>query len=262
MAGDGVFRYRDGVAVAQIVAFAIPLLCALYFRYIRQIGWFCIGVFVLLRIVGASCKLATIKQDSDGLLAAIFVCESLGMILIIFLLLEMLERINKIVTVVRKRIFLIPSLLTWADIGISIAGWVAVMHVAHPLAPTPYSQASMALLAIIYLYLVGVYAAFWRRRAQYPGDEQWALRGVAICVPVLAVRLAYSLIFIISGNVKFSAIKGDATAYLVMTMLPEVIIIAVCTYIIAFKIPLLPNGEQKQRKLVDEENQSAHSMAS
>lgn len=92
MAGDGVFQYRDGIAVAQIIAFSAPLLAAIYFRYIHHIGWFCIGVFVLLRLIGASCKLATINNDSHGLWAAIFVCESLGMILIIFLLLEMLER--------------------------------------------------------------------------------------------------------------------------------------------------------------------------
>lgn len=92
MAGDGVFLYRDGIAVAQIIAFILPLLFAIYFRYIRQIGWFCIGVFALLRIIGASCKLATINNNSHGLSAAIFVCESLGMILVIFLLLEILER--------------------------------------------------------------------------------------------------------------------------------------------------------------------------
>jgi hypothetical protein len=92
MAGDGKFKYRDGIAVAQVVAFSAPLLFAVYFKYTRRIGWFCIGVFSLLRLIGASCKLATINNDSRGLSAAIFVCESLGMILITFLLLEILER--------------------------------------------------------------------------------------------------------------------------------------------------------------------------
>lgn len=89
---DGTFTYRDGISVAQIAVFSPPLLFALYFTYIRRIGWFCIGVFSLLRLVGASCKLAAINNDARGLSAAVFVCESLGMILIIFLLLEMLER--------------------------------------------------------------------------------------------------------------------------------------------------------------------------
>ncbi|KAJ5595432.1 uncharacterized protein N7459_001640 [Penicillium hispanicum] len=255
MPEHGKFTYRDGIAVAQIAAFSAPLVFAFYFRYIHQIGWFCIGVFALLRIVSGSCKLATIKDDSHGLWAAIFVCESLGMILIIFLLLEMLERINKVSTTVSNWLFWIPSIITWLDIAISIAGWVTVMHVAHPLAPTPYSQASMALLAVIYLYLVAVFVVFWRRCTEYADDERWALKGVTICVPLLAVRLVYSLIFVISGNMKFNAIKGDSTTYLVMTMLPEVAIILVCTYMIAARIPPL----QQDGKRVETLRQRQHS---
>lgn len=161
---------------------------------------------------------------------------------------------NKFIVIVRKRIFLIPSIITWIDIGISIGGWVAVMHVKNALLPTPYSQASMALLAVIYLYLVGVFVAFWIRRRHYPKEERWGMTGVAVCIPLLAVRLAYSLIFIITSNMKFNAIKGDPTAYLIMTMLPEVIIIAVCTWVIRTKIPLLPERKQA-RRFRDEESQ-------
>ncbi|KAJ5263359.1 hypothetical protein N7478_010964 [Penicillium angulare] len=209
MSNNGIFGYREGIAVAQIVAFSPPLLCAVYFKIQHQIGWFCIGVFTLLRLISAACKLALIDHDSHGLWAAIFVCESLGMILIIFLLLEMLERICG------EKIFWIPSIITWIDIAISIVGWVAVMHVEHPLAPTPYSQASMTLLAVIYLYMVGVFVFSWRRRGEYLTEELWVLKGVGICVPLLAIRLAYSLIFIITSNMDFKAIKGNPTAYLI-----------------------------------------------
>jgi len=151
---------------------------------------------------------------------------------------------NRVISVVATKIFWIPSIITWIDIAISIAGWVAVMHVEHPLAPTPYTQASMALLAVIYLYLVGVFAVFWRRRDEYCEEERWALRGVTISILLLAIRLAYSLIFIITGNMDFNAIKGNSTTYLVMTMLPEVAIIGVCTYIIGMKITPLHKGEK------------------
>lgn len=91
-AGDGVFRYRDGIAVAQVVFFSAAVLAALRFRWTRRIGWFCIGVLSIFRLVSASCMLQTIHHDTDNYWAAIFVCESLGVLLIIFLLLEMLER--------------------------------------------------------------------------------------------------------------------------------------------------------------------------
>ncbi|KAK9852254.1 hypothetical protein MYU51_008657 [Penicillium brevicompactum] len=256
MSGDGIFTYRDGISVAQIVIFSTPLLLAVYFKCTGRIGWFCIGIFSLLRLIGASCKLAAINSHARGLSAAIFVCESLGMILIMFLLLELLERTNKYMAIIRKRIFLIPSIITWIDIGISIGGWVAVMHVQNAYLPTPWSQASTALLAVIYLYLVGVFVAFWLRRKDYPETERWGITGVAVCIPLLAVRLAYSLIFIITSDMKFNAIKGNATAYLVMTMLPEALIIAICTWIIFDKVPLLSaDGKQPARKSGDEESQ-------
>jgi hypothetical protein len=90
--GDGILRFRDGIAVAQVVLFSVSFLYAVQFRRTRRIGWFCIGIFSILRLVGAGCMLGTVKKDSDDLWAGVFVCESLGIILLIFTLLEMLER--------------------------------------------------------------------------------------------------------------------------------------------------------------------------
>lgn len=98
----------------------------------------------------------------------------------------------------------------------------------------------MALLAVIYLYAVGLFILFWCRHTEYVEEERWALTGVAICILNLGLRLVYSLIFIGSGNTAFNAIKSNPTTYLTMTMLPGVAIIAVCSYIISMKFPLVP----------------------
>lgn len=135
------------------------------------------------------------------------------------------------------------------------------MHVEHPLAPTPYSQASTTLLTVISLYFVGLSAIFWNRRDEYCEEERWALKGVTICIPLLEIRLAYSLIFIITRNMDFNAIKANSTAYLVMTMLPEVAIIGVCTYVIGVEItPLYQHEKQLSQRLDDQESQRGMSM--
>ena len=90
--GDGHITYRDGIAIAQVLCFSVSFLFALSFRRTGRIGWFTIGVFSLLRLIGAGCLLGTINSHSDGLWAGVFVCESLGLILLIFMVLEMLER--------------------------------------------------------------------------------------------------------------------------------------------------------------------------
>ncbi|PLN83559.1 hypothetical protein BDW42DRAFT_164668 [Aspergillus taichungensis] len=243
-AGDGVFRYRDGIAVAQVVLFSAAVLAALRFRWTRRIGWFCIGVLSIFRLVSASCMLQTIHHDTDNYWAAIFVCESLGVLLIIFLLLEMLERINKVIPVIHRYLFVVPQVITWIDIGISIGGFVAVKQKEHnQLLPTPYSRAGIAILFVIYLWQVGTFVAFWLRRKDFPLLEHRLLMSVAICVPILAIRIVYSLIFIITADMTWNAVKGDSTAYLMMTMLPEVAITAIATVTI-FQIP--PLGQQQK----------------
>lgn len=90
--GDGVLRFRDGIAIAQLILFSVPFFYALHFRRTGRIGWFCVGVFCILRLVGAGCMLGTVTRESSGLRAGVFVCESLGILLLIFTLLEMLDR--------------------------------------------------------------------------------------------------------------------------------------------------------------------------
>ncbi|THC98818.1 hypothetical protein EYZ11_001726 [Aspergillus tanneri] len=181
MPGDGSFRYRDGIAVAQVIAFFASLLFSFSFYYLGRISWFCIAVFSLIRLVGASCMLGTINNDSDGLWAGVFVCESLGMILIIFLLLEMLEWINKSTPTIHRRIFIIPQIITWIDIGISITGFIIVTHKDHALLPTPYSRVGITLVAAIYLWMVVTFVVFWLRRGYYSSMERRALMCVAAC---------------------------------------------------------------------------------
>ena len=93
MAGDhGALTPRHAIAVTQVVVFTISLAFAVYFMTKRRNGWFCIGVFSIFRIVGAGCMLGTITNNSKSVWAGVFVCESFGVVLVAFLLLEFLER--------------------------------------------------------------------------------------------------------------------------------------------------------------------------
>lgn len=89
--GDS-FGFRHGLAVAQLVFFSPAIFYAYSFRSSGRIGSFCIGVFSILRVVGASTRLASLNSDSSSLRTTTFVCESLGIILLTFLYLEFLER--------------------------------------------------------------------------------------------------------------------------------------------------------------------------
>lgn len=90
--GDGVFGYRHGIATAQLILFFVALCLAVFFKIGHRNGWFCIGVFSIFRVVGAGCMLGTITNDASSVWAGVFVCESLGMVLIVFLLIEFMDR--------------------------------------------------------------------------------------------------------------------------------------------------------------------------
>jgi hypothetical protein len=90
--GDGQLHYRDGIALAQVVLFSVSFFAGLYFRWTRRICWFTLGGFSLIRCVGAGCMLGTVNRDSSGLWAGVFVCEGLGVLLLVFTIFEALER--------------------------------------------------------------------------------------------------------------------------------------------------------------------------
>ena len=90
--GDGTFTYRHGVSVAQIVVFALFLLAATHFKRLNRDCWLVISTISIVRIVGASCLLALIHDESTAVFVVAFVCESQGVLLVLFLLLEILQR--------------------------------------------------------------------------------------------------------------------------------------------------------------------------
>lgn len=98
-------------------------------------------------------------------------------------------------------------------------------------------------MAIIFLYTAGVFVCFWLRRRQYAQEEHWLVMCVGVCVPLLLVRVLYSVIFIITADMTWNAVKGSPTPYLLMTMLPEVVFIATCTFTIRNIGPMAKNDE-------------------
>ncbi len=167
---------------------------------------------------------------------------------------------NKIIPVVRKWIFIVPQILTWIDIGISIGGFVTVSRKDHnQLLPTPYSRAGIAILALIFLYTVGVGVYFWLQRRQYAQEEYRLVMCVAVCCPLLLVRVLYSVIFVITADMTWNAIKGSPTAYLLMTMLPEVAFVGVCTFTIWGVSPIDKGGQNGKDQRTQEGQDSEES---
>lgn len=129
------------------------------------------------------------------------------------------------------------------------------------LLPTSYSRAGIDILVIIFLYTVGVFVYFWLRRRQYAQEEYWLVMCVGLCVPLLLVRVLYSVIFIITADITWNAVKGSPTAYLLMTMLPEVALIAACTFTIRNISSMAKHEQNRKFQRTREEEESPTNLA-
>jgi hypothetical protein len=79
----GIFTYRDGVAIIQLVAFTTSLAFAfvLCWRhgFRRSEGWVILLTFSTLRILGASFQLASITHPTDSVYGGALICQGIGL---------------------------------------------------------------------------------------------------------------------------------------------------------------------------------------
>ncbi|KAK1997935.1 hypothetical protein LX36DRAFT_691050 [Colletotrichum falcatum] len=216
------FRYRDGVAVVQIIIFSLFLCFGILFRLQKKTGWFGVSFISTIRVIGAGCMLGTITNNSRAIWATIFVCESLGLVLLTFTMLDLLKRVNSFVQVLTHWHFRIPELVCWAGLAISVADYaLASKKTDNAMAPGPLTKAGVGLFAALYLWGVLLFILLARKWNRVPRPERRSLIGFAACFPFMVVRISYTIAYVSTGARRFSAVNGDTTTYLFMTMLME-----------------------------------------
>ncbi|EFQ35588.1 uncharacterized protein GLRG_10732 [Colletotrichum graminicola M1.001] len=226
------FRYRDGVAIAQIIIFSIFPFFGILFRVQKKMGWFGVSFISTIRIIGAGCMLGTITNNSRAVWATIFVCESLGLVILTFTLLDLLKRVNSFIQILTSWHFRIPELICWAGLAISIADYALASRKAdNAMAPGSLTKAGVGLFVALYFWGVLLFILLARKWKQVPQSERRSLIGFASCFPFMVVRISYTIAYVSTGERRFSAVNGDTTTYLFMTMLMEFAVLAcvVCT---------------------------------
>ncbi|KAK8117217.1 uncharacterized protein PG998_005498 [Apiospora kogelbergensis] len=254
---QGKVGYRDGIAILQVIVFACFLPAGIWFKVSGRLGWFGVTFISLIRIIGASCMLATIgAKDADGLWTGVVVCESFGILVLFFLLLEMLERLNHFAKLIPRVLLLVPHVIVWASIGVSIAGFVAMSRTDDPLAPTAFSQAGTAVTALLCVFEAGMFLYMFfaphvgrhsdgdggrRIFDLVPNEEELQIHCLVICLPLLGLRVLYSLLYIVTEDQEaYSPIVGSPTLYLIFTALAEITVVAACIWTV-MHMPVIDN---------------------
>ncbi|CRG89435.1 hypothetical protein PISL3812_06471 [Talaromyces islandicus] len=226
--------YRHGLSILELIAFfpslVMALLVAWRHGFARSSGWLLFIIFSLLRIIGNCCYLATLSSpDNVSLYTAWAVCSSVGMSPLTLGLAYNLSRVND--SMQRKTghayspmIFRILALVTILAAILSIVGVTSSSDIAEGMHSTETKVG-----VIIYLVAwIGLSIVVFMMLARYSSIEHGEHRlvwAVMFCVPLLLIRLAYSMISILSHNSSFRMITGNVTIQLVMVIIEEIIIV-------------------------------------
>lgn len=234
-------EYRNIVAILVIVFYSIAFILAslLVWRHGFKTSWetwLLLATFSLSRIVYGSLQVSTIADpDSIGLrvaaaiwavdgLAGLYFC-SLG------LLKGVLERLEKLELQTRVRPFhlrlceaLVTAAFICASIGYSGLSDEDVMFGMRGHPATSQAAAVMYIVALaIGIACTGAMLVHYRQLCRL---DQRILLILVASLPLLAVRVIYLSLDILGNARMFSVIRGSVTAFLLMALLMEAIVLA------------------------------------
>ena len=79
----GVFTYRDGVAVIQLIPFSVYLVLGIVLcwrhGFRRSDGWVIMVTFSILRILAACFQLASINNPTTAVYGGALICQGIGL---------------------------------------------------------------------------------------------------------------------------------------------------------------------------------------
>ena len=94
-----------------------------------------------------------------------------------------------------------------------------------------YSKAATLLFLATWVALVLMFALLALRLGLVENGQKRLMIAVAISIPLILVRIIYSLVGVLGGVKSFSSISGSNTIYLCMDVLEEIGVVLVCTAI-------------------------------
>lgn len=192
------------LAIAVIVYYVLALPVAVYIcirhGFGRHAGWFYLLSLALVRIVGASLRIAADEKPSTGLYIGAAVLSAIGLAPLLLALLGLIKRVNdgKEFGSVRvpARAFQLAHIVTLVGLIMAVVSGAdsASSNVNTLDSAKTYRKAS-AVLLLVSLLLSACMVVFLASRARkvIPGDRV-IVHSIFIALPFLFVRVAYTML--------------------------------------------------------------------
>jgi small-conductance mechanosensitive channel len=117
------------------------------------------------------------------------------------------------------------------------------------MAPNDMTRAGFFLFISIYAWALLLFVRLLLAREGLPPSERRAMHCFAATIAPMVVRIAYSLVYTVTGNEKFSAVLGSAVIYVFMTMIPEVVVMVLVAWAtLSMSRPATADGDVEGQK--------------
>ncbi|KAI1638872.1 hypothetical protein F4809DRAFT_659153 [Biscogniauxia mediterranea] len=240
----------NNISIAEIVVYIPALLGGIFLAvrhgFGRNAGWLYLIVFSVARILGAALQLATIADPRNiSLYVGSATLQTIGLSPLLLVQLALIARAvesasrsslhgsssssSSLVGPRQLRLVQIVVLvgLILGCIGGSDAGSTYAETGTYPQATT-LSQAGIALMIVGYVLLVlatAVVAATQLSRIE--AGERRVVLAVALSLPFILVRLAYSAESVFGANPDFNLLTGNHNVLLGMAVIMEMVVVAI-----------------------------------
>lgn len=241
---------RDIVAIVELIfyiptAFLAAFVCFKH-GFAKSSGFIFTLLLCVVRIAGAVCQLVSRTNQSTGLFEAIVVFDALGLSQLLMATLGMLNRFVDFINAKRTPMltakhFRLLHLLVMVAVILSIAGGTnATFNLATGTVKFPTtSKVGVILYTVAYILILAVYIISVPRTSAVPSKERRVAVAVTLALPLILVRLIYSLCSVFLHNHDFGLATGNTWVFGFMSVAEEFLVVLIYV-VLGFFIDKLP----------------------
>lgn len=230
--------YHNGISIAEIIiylpALALAIFLALHHGLGRNSGWLFLITFCLARIIGPCMELATINNPTDiSLYTGFSILQSIGLSPLQLATVGFLSRVTDSMNkshYINTRIFKFVELIILIALILGIVGGInssdsfyktGVYHAG------PLSKVGTALFVVSWVAIVVITATISCLISHVRQEEKRLLIAIIISLPLLLIRLIYSIMSTFTDNKNFNYRSENITVLLCVVIIEEIIIVIV-----------------------------------
>jgi len=249
------FDARGGISILQLIFYAPSLLAAIFLcvkhGFGRNSGWIYLAIFTLVRVIGACCELATYSNESKNLYEWTGILESVGLSPLLLATLGFLSRAADSVNARVSGRFsfgalhfkAIQVLITVGLILAIVGGTNSTITPDGQIKFDSTSKIGIILFIVAYVAVVLVTGHTFFNTSTADQDDRRLVVAVALALPLILIRLIYSILSLFSHSRDFNMLGGKVVIWVFMAVVEEFAVVGI--YLFAgYLAPVLPPSER------------------